>query len=80
MDDTFPVPANGEVTIRTKYRDFDGKYVLHCHILFHEDNGMMQLVEVVKPGSSTSVHNGMPEREGMLMMDHMNTDMADKEM
>lgn len=70
LDDTFPVPANGEITIRTKYRDFDGKYVLHCHILFHEDNGMMQLVEVVKPGNTPAKDNGMPEREGMPIMDH----------
>ena len=74
-DDTFPIPANGEVVIRTKYTDFDGKYVLHCHILFHEDHGMMQVVEVVKPGSSTTPHNGLPEREGMPMTDHSHMDM-----
>lgn len=68
LDDTFPVPANGEITIRTKYRDFDGKYVLHCHILFHEDHGMMQVVEVVKPGAVSAPDNGLPEREGMLNM------------
>ncbi len=69
-DDTFPVPANGEVVIKTQYKDFDGKFVLHCHILFHEDNGMMQLVEVVKPGASPAPDNGIPDREGMPMMDH----------
>lgn len=67
-DDTFPVPGHSTVVIRTKYKDFDGKYVLHCHILFHEDHGMMQVVEVVKPGSSTTPHNGLPEREGMGQM------------
>lgn len=67
LDDTFPVPANGEIVMRTKYRDFDGKYVLHCHILFHEDHGMMQVVEVVKPGASQASDNGFPEREGMEM-------------
>ncbi len=70
LDDTFPVPAKGVVTIRTKYQDFDGKYVLHCHILFHEDNGMMQLVEVVPPGKSPAPDNGKPDREGMPEMDH----------
>lgn len=64
-DDTFPVPAQSTVVIRTKYKDFEGKYVLHCHILFHEDNGMMQVVEVVKPGLGTAPNNGLPEREGM---------------
>ncbi|HJR08392.1 MAG TPA: multicopper oxidase domain-containing protein [Pyrinomonadaceae bacterium] len=37
----------GKVTIRQTYLDFTGTYVLHCHILAHEDRGMMQLVRVV---------------------------------
>lgn len=37
----------GKVTIRQTYLDFVGTYVLHCHILAHEDRGMMQLVRVV---------------------------------
>ena len=65
-DDTFPVPANSTVVMKTRYKDFDGKFVLHCHILFHEDHGMMQVVEIVKPGASTASDNGLPEREGML--------------
>lgn len=48
-DDTFGIPARGSVKIRTRYTDFDGKFVLHCHILFHEDNGMMQVVRIVDP-------------------------------
>jgi FtsP/CotA-like multicopper oxidase with cupredoxin domain len=36
-----------EVVFRTHYRDFLGKFMLHCHNAFHEDMGMMQLVEVV---------------------------------
>jgi FtsP/CotA-like multicopper oxidase with cupredoxin domain len=73
LDDTFPVPAKGEVIIRTKYRDFDGKFVLHCHILFHEDNGMMQLVEIVKPGNDMVSDNGKPERVGMPEMNMKGT-------
>lgn len=77
-DDTFPIPANGEVTIKTRYDDFDGKYVLHCHILFHEDHGMMQVVEVVKPGVAPASDNGIPLREGMpgsrMMMGGKNSD------
>lgn len=37
----------GKVTIRHQFVDFTGSYVLHCHILAHEDRGMMQLVRVV---------------------------------
>jgi FtsP/CotA-like multicopper oxidase with cupredoxin domain len=46
------ISANGQITpgkivIRQTYLDFTGTYVLHCHILAHEDRGMMQLVRVV---------------------------------
>lgn len=29
------------VTLRTKYEDFSGRPMQHCHLLFHEDFGMM---------------------------------------
>jgi FtsP/CotA-like multicopper oxidase with cupredoxin domain len=37
-----------EITIRSHYERFDGTFVLHCHILHHEDLGMMQLVRIDK--------------------------------
>ncbi|MEL7312592.1 MAG: multicopper oxidase domain-containing protein [Pseudomonadota bacterium] len=37
------------VTIRTHYRRYIGTFVLHCHILDHEDFGMMQVLEVKMP-------------------------------
>lgn len=37
----------GRVTIRQHFADFTGTFVLHCHILGHEDRGMMQLVRIV---------------------------------
>jgi FtsP/CotA-like multicopper oxidase with cupredoxin domain len=37
----------GYFKMRSRFVDFTGTYVLHCHILIHEDRGMMQLVEVV---------------------------------
>lgn len=50
--DTVAIPpmANGvpgRVVIRQRYTDFTGRFVIHCHILFHEDNGMMAPVRVV---------------------------------
>jgi len=39
--------APGRVRIRHTFLDFPGTFVLHCHILAHEDRGMMQLVRVV---------------------------------
>ena len=45
-------PPNGSlgyVRIRQLPIDFTGEFVLHCHILGHEDRGMMQNVQVVCP-------------------------------
>ena len=37
----------GTIRFLTKFENFTGKFVIHCHILRHEDTGMMQAVEVV---------------------------------
>jgi suppressor of ftsI len=47
-EDTTPIPAFGEIVIRSRFLDFPGKFVYHCHILDHEDQGMMGVVEVVE--------------------------------
>ena len=35
--------------VRTHYRRYVGEFVLHCHILDHEDQGMMQNVVIALP-------------------------------
>lgn len=47
-EDTTAVPGNGEIVIRTRFLDFPGKSVYHCHLLDHEDEGMMGVFEVVE--------------------------------
>jgi FtsP/CotA-like multicopper oxidase with cupredoxin domain len=44
--DTAIVPSNGSITFRSRFLDFTGKFMLHCHMMNHEDLGMMQVVEV----------------------------------
>ena len=52
--DTFPIPAwSGSgpypsITVRMDFRDpqIAGTFVYHCHILDHEDGGMMQKIQV----------------------------------
>jgi FtsP/CotA-like multicopper oxidase with cupredoxin domain len=39
----------GYFKMRSRFVDYPGFYVLHCHILPHEDRGMMFTVEVIKP-------------------------------
>lgn len=46
----------GHVKIRSRFDDFYGKYVLHCHILGHEDHGMMEIVEVVNDKTAVTHH------------------------
>jgi FtsP/CotA-like multicopper oxidase with cupredoxin domain len=44
--DTVGIPRHGgRVVFRSRFDDFVGSWINHCHILIHEDNGMMQTVE-----------------------------------
>ena len=59
--DTVPMPFNANppapgtdtpamvtsVTFRMRFVHYTGRYVMHCHMLVHEDMGMMQGVTVV---------------------------------
>jgi len=61
--DTVPMPFNDNppppgtdtpttvtsVTFRMRFLHYTGRYVMHCHMLVHEDMGMMQGVTVVGP-------------------------------
>lgn len=44
--DTVNVPKHETVRFVVRYDDFPGKWMFHCHILDHEDHGMMGVVEV----------------------------------
>jgi FtsP/CotA-like multicopper oxidase with cupredoxin domain len=48
--DTVSLPADGSVKIRSRFRNYAGRFLLHCHILLHSDLGMMQNVEVLGDG------------------------------
>ena len=46
-EDTTGIPPFGEFTMRTRFTDFPGRWVFHCHILLHEDHGMMGTVKAL---------------------------------
>ena len=46
----------GYFKMRTRFVDFTGEFVQHCHILAHEDRGMMQLLQVVSNKSKMKHH------------------------
>jgi len=50
--DNIAIPPGGYVKFLSRFVDFTGMYVLHCHILGHEDRGMMQLVQVISNTTS----------------------------
>ncbi|MFG1481089.1 multicopper oxidase domain-containing protein [Xanthobacter sp. V4C-4] len=45
----------GTLALRTRFTDFAGLFVMHCHRLNHEDNGLMMLVNVIPAVSSYAV-------------------------
>lgn len=46
--DTFLVKPNERLRILIKFSDYEGMYMLHCHNLEHEDDGMMLNLMVTK--------------------------------
>jgi FtsP/CotA-like multicopper oxidase with cupredoxin domain len=45
----------GTLSLRTEFLQFTGPYVIHCHRLNHEDNGLMAMVNVIPAISSFAV-------------------------
>jgi FtsP/CotA-like multicopper oxidase with cupredoxin domain len=53
--DTIFVKPGYKVITRTRYQRYIGDFVLHCHILDHEDQGMMQNVRIGLPDGQGGV-------------------------
>lgn len=45
-EDTVNVPAHSWARIIVRFESYPGKWMFHCHILDHEDHGMMGVLEV----------------------------------
>ena len=54
--DTIRIPERGEVKLRMPFTDptIIGRFMFHCHVLRHEDRGMMANVEVYDPSQTFS--------------------------
>lgn len=55
--DTLP-GLNGVFKIRFQVADFPGEVIMHCHVLMHEDHGLMSSFLVVPAGSTTASPKG----------------------
>ena len=53
--DTVRSVENGDVTVRMRFRDFTGRYVMHCHNAIHEDHAMMLRFDIGSTGDTNSV-------------------------
>jgi FtsP/CotA-like multicopper oxidase with cupredoxin domain/plastocyanin len=48
-EDTWRLDPGDRVVVAARFTDFTGKFMIHCHMLDHEDDGMMATWQVVKP-------------------------------
>ncbi len=63
--DTLMAPSGRSEVVRMRFRDWTGDTVLHCHIVDHEDQGMMKNIRILGPdepippgGAKVSAHGG----------------------
>ncbi|PSJ42981.1 multicopper oxidase family protein [Allosphingosinicella deserti] len=57
-------PGVYTITVRTRYQRYIGEFVLHCHILDHEDQGMMQNVAIVLPAGEVGAPGNQLQDQG----------------
>ena len=50
LKETFRLDPGEAILVGTKFTDHLGRYMVHCHMLDHEDHGMMTTFEVVPAG------------------------------
>jgi spore coat protein A len=50
LEDTWRLDPGESVTVAAKFADYTGPFMIHCHMLDHEDHGMMAQFEVVPRG------------------------------
>ena len=52
VQDVWRLDPGESVEVAAKFTDYPGVFMNHCHMLDHEDHGMMAQFAVTKPGSS----------------------------
>lgn len=52
LQDTWRLDPGETVEVAAKFTDYTGIFMIHCHMLDHEDHGMMAQFDVTKRGSS----------------------------
>jgi FtsP/CotA-like multicopper oxidase with cupredoxin domain len=52
LKETFFLNPRETILVAGHFTEYTGKYVIHCHMLDHEDHGLMAQFEVVRPGKA----------------------------
>lgn len=61
--DVYPLPPQHRVVLRQRFRDFVGRYLIHCHNMNHEDDFMMVRWDIVDSiGELTTKRRQIDER------------------
>jgi FtsP/CotA-like multicopper oxidase with cupredoxin domain len=68
LRDSVNIPPGGNVVIRFRVSPELGKYVFHCHILAHEDGGMMTAVLAVPNETQRRIALGTPPGRGSTVL------------
>ncbi|WP_395656834.1 multicopper oxidase domain-containing protein [Nocardioides sp.] len=48
LEDTWKLDPGEEVVVAARFTDYTGPFMVHCHMLDHEDHGMMATFKVVR--------------------------------
>lgn len=56
LKETFFVYPGERILVAGHFSDYTGKFILHCHMLDHEDHGLMSQFEVVRDRASMPAH------------------------
>jgi FtsP/CotA-like multicopper oxidase with cupredoxin domain len=54
--DTILIKQDRRIAFRTRYERFTGDFVMHCHIMYHGDHGMMQNLRIAADGEGPASH------------------------
>ena len=71
LKETFRLDPGEAVLVGAKFTDHLGPYMIHCHMLNHEDDAMMTTFEVVAPGqgAATAVEPAEQRRVDRIVAD-----------
>ncbi len=64
LKETFAVDPGDTIRVAGHFSDFTGKFVIHCHMLDHEDHGLMTQFEVVEAAAQPAGDEVARRRRG----------------